>query len=32
MDNVIRVLGAALLLFGAAMILMILVGYDMVTG
>ena len=32
MDNVIRVLVAGFLLFGAAMILMILIGYEMVTG
>jgi hypothetical protein len=32
MDNVIRVLVAGMLLFGAAMIVMILFGYDMVTG
>ena len=32
MDNVIRVLMAGFLLFGAAMILMILIGYEMVTG
>jgi len=32
MDNVIRVLVAGFLLFGAAMILMILICYEMVTG
>lgn len=32
MDNVIRILVAGFLLFGAAMILMILIGYEMVTG